>query len=116
MYGNNVIASEGEEWKQTKKIVAPAFSEVTLYHSPLNQVKLTFCRNSYKRNNRLVWDASVRVIDGLHHEVWNNKDTISTNNFADTTLQVWFCSSKYLLVSNSNSHHEDCSVCSCHGR
>ena len=42
MYGNNIIALEGKEWKQTKKIVAPAFSEVSLQFVPLNQIKQIF--------------------------------------------------------------------------
>lgn len=27
-WGNNIVASEGEEWKRFRKISAPAFSEV----------------------------------------------------------------------------------------
>ena len=30
MFGPNVIASEGEEWRKYRRIAAPAFSEVTL--------------------------------------------------------------------------------------
>jgi cytochrome P450 len=28
IFGANIVASEGEEWKKYRKIVAPAFSEV----------------------------------------------------------------------------------------
>jgi hypothetical protein len=28
MFGANIVASEGEEWKKYRKIAAPAFSEV----------------------------------------------------------------------------------------
>ena len=29
-FGPNLVASEGEEWKRQRKLVAPAFSEVSL--------------------------------------------------------------------------------------
>lgn len=32
MFGPNVIASEGEEWKKYRRIAAPAFSEVSPGH------------------------------------------------------------------------------------
>jgi hypothetical protein len=28
IFGSNIVASEGDEWKKTRKIVAPAFSDV----------------------------------------------------------------------------------------
>jgi len=28
IFGTNIVASEGEEWKRYRKIAAPAFSEV----------------------------------------------------------------------------------------
>jgi len=41
VYGSNVVVSEGEEWKETRKIVAPAFSEVSPFPL-LNKLKQTF--------------------------------------------------------------------------
>ena len=35
MFGPNVIASEGEEWKKYRRIAAPAFSEVSSGHLSL---------------------------------------------------------------------------------
>ena len=32
-FGNNIVVSEGEEWKKHRKIAAPAFSEVRHYPS-----------------------------------------------------------------------------------
>jgi hypothetical protein len=31
LFGNNIVSSEGDEWKRFRKISAPAFSEVTKY-------------------------------------------------------------------------------------
>lgn len=32
VFGNNIIASEGEEWRKYHRIAAPAFSEVRDHH------------------------------------------------------------------------------------
>ncbi|THU87661.1 cytochrome P450 [Dendrothele bispora CBS 962.96] len=48
-FGRNIVTEEGEEWKKYKKICAPAFSE---------------------RNNRLVWDYTLRIISDFFEEVW----------------------------------------------
>jgi len=39
IFGKNIVASEGEEWKRYRKIAAPAFSEVRpeLYLLPLSE-------------------------------------------------------------------------------
>jgi hypothetical protein len=34
IFGRNIVASEGEEWKRYRKIAAPAFSEVSPKHCP----------------------------------------------------------------------------------
>ncbi|THU75460.1 hypothetical protein K435DRAFT_824717 [Dendrothele bispora CBS 962.96] len=49
IFGPNLVASEGEMWKKYRKICAPAFSE---------------------RNNRLVWESSVRVISDFIETAW----------------------------------------------
>jgi cytochrome P450 len=67
IYGRNIIASEGEEWKKYRKICAPAFSE---------------------RNNKLVWDTSVQIMNGLFNEVWAGKDTISVDHAVEITLPI----------------------------
>ena len=84
LYGSNIVASEGEDWKKTRKVAAPAFSEVCML-LPFPP----FSNNlGAKRNNRLVWDESVRVIDSLHNEVWKDQDVISIDHFAEITAQV----------------------------
>jgi cytochrome P450 len=34
MFGANIVATEGEEWKKYRKIAAPAFSEVCIVVNP----------------------------------------------------------------------------------
>ncbi|TEB40153.1 cytochrome P450 [Coprinellus micaceus] len=55
IFGPNIIASEGAEWKKHRKVCAPAFSEP---------------------NNRLVWNETVRICDELYREVWKGQDRI----------------------------------------
>jgi hypothetical protein len=45
--------------------------------------------NSYQRNNKLVWDATVQTMNGLFNEVWEGKDTISVDHAVEITLPVW---------------------------
>jgi len=66
-YGRNIVVSEGEEWKKYRKISAPAFSD---------------------RNNRLVWDETVQIMNGLFNDVWRGKDTISVDNVVEITVSI----------------------------
>ena len=38
IFGTNIVASEGEEWKKYRKIAAPAFSEVRPELDPFPRV------------------------------------------------------------------------------
>lgn len=38
VFGTNIIATEGDEWKHQRKIVAPAFSEVRPVRRPKVQL------------------------------------------------------------------------------
>ncbi|KZV68494.1 cytochrome P450 [Peniophora sp. CONT] len=67
LYGSNIVASEGEEWKRHRKITAPAFSE---------------------RNNRLVWDETVRIVDDLMNDIWQNAPTVTVNDAVDFTIPI----------------------------
>ena len=87
-YGPNIIASEGDEWKKIRKISAPAFSEVC-YNT---QNRTRYSDDAYQRNNKLVWEETIRIVDALH-EIWGEKD-ITVDNCVNITLQVsiseWF--------------------------
>ncbi|KDQ10512.1 hypothetical protein BOTBODRAFT_115667, partial [Botryobasidium botryosum FD-172 SS1] len=68
VFGANVVAADEiqEEWKRHRKISAPAFSE---------------------RNNKLVWNESVRVLGEIFAE-WGDKEAISVENMTDLTLPI----------------------------
>ena len=83
------MTCEGEEWRKYRKICAPTFSDVRIY------VRLVAVSNlkSYvcQRNNKLVWDETVKIMNGLFNEVWAGKDVISLDHAVEITLPV--CSS-----------------------
>ncbi|KAG6918711.1 hypothetical protein DXG01_012196 [Tephrocybe rancida] len=66
-FGRNIVASEGEEWKKYRKISAPAFSD---------------------RNNKMVWDETVKIMDSLFDDVWTGEDTIVTDHCVEVTLPI----------------------------
>ncbi|ETW77984.1 cytochrome P450 monooxygenase 13 [Heterobasidion irregulare TC 32-1] len=66
-FGRNIVASEGEEWKRYRKIVAPAFSE---------------------RNNKLVWDETIRIMIDMFDNVWHNAPEISTDHCIELTVPI----------------------------
>ncbi|KAJ3552928.1 hypothetical protein NM688_g3893 [Phlebia brevispora] len=66
-FGRNIVASEFDEWKRYRKITAPAFSEP---------------------NNKLVWDETVRVMNGLFDDVWAGKERIVMDHAVDVTLPI----------------------------
>ncbi|EAU86415.2 614/534 cytochrome P450 [Coprinopsis cinerea okayama7 len=68
IYGNNILTAEGDEWKRYKKIVSPAFSE---------------------RNNRLVWEETIKVMSQLFSEVWEDQDRVTVDNcLRDLTFPI----------------------------
>jgi len=66
-FGPNIVASEGEEWKKYRKITAPAFSE---------------------RNNKLVWDETIRIMNDLFDNVWGDRSEIVVDHCVDITLPI----------------------------
>ncbi|KAI0676506.1 cytochrome P450 [Trametes maxima] len=66
-FGPNIVASEGDEWKHQRKLVAPAFSE---------------------KNNKLVWDETVRIVHDLFDNVWEDRDTIAVDDIKELTAPI----------------------------
>ena len=75
------MASEGEEWKKVRKIAAPAFSEVSIIQtsSPRSEC-------DHQRNNKLVWDETVRIMEDLFDNVWGDRSEIVVDHCVDITL------------------------------
>ncbi|KAJ3923191.1 cytochrome P450 [Lentinula edodes] len=66
-FGDNIVASEGEDWKRYRKIAAPAFSD---------------------RNNKLIWDETVRIILDLFENVWGSQESIVIDHALTITLPI----------------------------
>ncbi|PPQ76825.1 hypothetical protein CVT24_010969 [Panaeolus cyanescens] len=66
-FGQNILVTEGEQWKKYRKISAPAFTE---------------------RNNQLVWNETISVVNELFSDVWGDKDVITVNRCLDLTLPI----------------------------
>ncbi|KAH9998677.1 cytochrome P450 [Russula vinacea] len=67
VFGANIVASEGEEWKKYRKIAAPAFSE---------------------KNNKLVWDETIRIMTDLFDNVWGDRSEVVVDHCVDITLPI----------------------------
>ncbi|KAF9451960.1 cytochrome P450 [Macrolepiota fuliginosa MF-IS2] len=66
LFGGNIVASDGDLWKKYRKISGPSFSE---------------------KNNKLVWEETLRIVDDLFDNVWENKDAV-VNHGVDVTLPL----------------------------
>jgi hypothetical protein len=60
-----------------------------------------------QRNNRLVWDETVRIVMDLFQDVWQDQDTVVIDHCLDITLSVRFLS--LLLILDALSP-KDCFV------
>ncbi|KAJ6462196.1 cytochrome P450 [Mycena sanguinolenta] len=67
IFGHNIVASEGEEWKRYRKVSAPAFSE---------------------KSNKLVWDESVKIMAEMFNTQWNNADEVTIDHCLEITLPI----------------------------
>ncbi|KZT33538.1 cytochrome P450 [Sistotremastrum suecicum HHB10207 ss-3] len=67
LFGQNIVVSEGEEWKRQRKIAAPAFSE---------------------KNNKLVCTATVNIINELFQNIWGDKQEIIVEHGAHLTIPI----------------------------
>jgi cytochrome P450 len=66
-FGNNIVASEGEEWKKHRKPAAPSFSD---------------------GNNKLVWDETEKIMLDLFENIWAARDTIFLEHALNITFQI----------------------------
>ncbi|KAI0732805.1 cytochrome P450, partial [Fomitopsis betulina] len=66
-YGSNIVVTEGDEWKRHRKISAPSFSE---------------------RNNRLVWDETMLIVQELREVLWAGKQEVPVGNIVDLTVPM----------------------------
>jgi|SRR5712672_1418015 len=97
IFGDNIVASEGAEWKKYRKITAPAFSEVCfelcLWHKS---------EYACQKNHKLVWDETVRIMMDLFDQVWCDRSEIVVDHCLDITLPVrylWLIFHPYSDVS-----------------
>lgn len=67
IFGNNIIASEHDEWKRFKRIWGPLFSEP---------------------NNRLVWNETVMVMNDLFTNVWGSQKQVVSEHALELTKPV----------------------------
>ncbi|KIK59167.1 hypothetical protein GYMLUDRAFT_44922 [Collybiopsis luxurians FD-317 M1] len=66
-FGENIIASEGDEWKRYRKIAAPAFND---------------------KNNKLIWDETIRIMGDLFENVWGAQDSVVVDHAVNITLPI----------------------------
>ena len=66
-FGNNIVASEADEWKRYRKICGPSFSEP---------------------NNRLVWDETVSIMNDLFNNVWGDQKEVVYEHALELTMPV----------------------------
>ncbi|EJD37066.1 cytochrome P450 [Auricularia subglabra TFB-10046 SS5] len=68
LFGENIVATEGDKWKRHRKPVAPAFSE---------------------RNNRLVWEETTSIVLNMFKSsAWRGKDEVAVDHIIDITLPI----------------------------
>ncbi|KAI0760164.1 cytochrome P450 [Fomes fomentarius] len=66
-FGSNILVTEGDEWKRQRKIAAPAFSE---------------------KNNRLVWDETINILQDMFKNVWGDKDVVEVDHVMEVTVPI----------------------------
>ncbi|KAF9048947.1 614/534 cytochrome P450 [Panaeolus papilionaceus] len=66
-FGQNIVASEGEQWKKYRRAAAPAFTE---------------------RNNKLVWEETTRVMNELFEGEWKGQQSITVDHCLNITHPI----------------------------
>ncbi|KAE9391410.1 cytochrome P450 [Gymnopus androsaceus JB14] len=65
--GDNIVVSEGEEWKRYRKVAAPAFND---------------------RNNKLIWDETLKIMLDLFDNVWGAQESIVIDHAISITVPI----------------------------
>ncbi|TDL26326.1 614/534 cytochrome P450 [Rickenella mellea] len=66
-FGDNILITEGDEWKRHRRTANPAFSE---------------------RNNRMVWNEAVRIVNDMFKNDWQDRPEIVVENCVDITMRL----------------------------
>ncbi|PPQ80143.1 hypothetical protein CVT25_001442 [Psilocybe cyanescens] len=62
-------------------------SSITIY--PNNRTALLLAdAAAIKRNNKLVWDETLKIVNGLFEDVWKNQDVVHVDHCLDITLPI----------------------------
>jgi|SRR5712671_4494572 len=85
VFGANIVASDGAEWKKYRKVTAPAFSEVCT--GPEFET-LLISEYTCQRNYKLVWHESAQIMLDLFDQVWGDRSEIVVDHCLDITLPV----------------------------
>ncbi|KIJ53673.1 hypothetical protein M422DRAFT_154354, partial [Sphaerobolus stellatus SS14] len=94
VFGPNTVSTEGPEWKRHRRITAPTFSE---------------------RNNKFVWDETLRVLDDMFDAWGRNTPEIFADDVVEITkpLALLVISAASMITFNSclqNSNFQKCSA------
>src|SRR5882757_7966526 len=64
-----------------------------------------------QRNNRLVWDESMKIMQGLFIDLWENQDVVTVDHVVDITLPVFITVLLRRLPSFLTRGFIDCTFC-----
>ncbi|KIK59158.1 hypothetical protein GYMLUDRAFT_170120 [Collybiopsis luxurians FD-317 M1] len=67
-FGDNIVASEGEEWKRYRKIAAPAFND---------------------KNGKLIWNETIRIVGDLFENVCCKYNSSCKSDFMSLQIALF---------------------------
>jgi len=65
IYGDNIVGTEGPNWKRHRAVAKPAFNEV----SPLFLFSSSIDLYTVQANNAFVWSETIRVISEWFYQI-----------------------------------------------
>jgi len=79
-------AKNGRSTERSQRLLSPTYVVTTIQYT-LSVHGLGFL----KRNNKLVWDETIRIVQGLVDDVWKDQDVITLEHCVpELTLPVKF--------------------------